>query len=262
MPTYREQAIVLARRPVRDADRRYVVFSKEHGKLILLAKGSRRGTSKMTPHMATFGVVDVMVAEGRLVDRLAGASLARAFPGIRESFGKTALAQSFLLVVDALTRRESPDRRVFGLLVDYLAALEASADVSARGGSVFFASGGGGEDRRPPLFDSAVLRLLDILGFGIELDRCVACRGALAGSGNGIDPGRGGAMCPRCRSGVDMPVSLFVISILRQMRDNPFSAVAESVPSEIGGIADLFLAIHLEGRVRALGYLRKVYGAY
>jgi DNA repair protein RecO (recombination protein O) len=62
MATYRDKGIVLRSKTLRDADRHYVIFTERHGKVLILAKGSRRGKSKMSPHLGSFGVVDIMIA--------------------------------------------------------------------------------------------------------------------------------------------------------------------------------------------------------
>ncbi|HSD12623.1 MAG TPA: DNA repair protein RecO, partial [Patescibacteria group bacterium] len=149
MATYRDKGIVLRTRTLRDADRHYAIFTERHGKVLILAKGSRRGKSKMAPHLGSFGVVDLMIAKGRVIDRLAGADLVRPYRTLMDSLEKTALAQGVLLTVDAMTKRELPEERVFALLAEWFAALDACAAPES--------------GRRHLLFDAAVARLMDIL---------------------------------------------------------------------------------------------------
>ena len=247
MSTWRDKAIVLKRRSLRDADRHYTVFTEKRGKTVILAKGSRCGKSKMTPHLALPGIVDIMVAEGRLIDRLAGAALSRPFRSLLDSLPKMAAAQSFLLAVDALTRRELPDERVFHLLHDFLAAIDEMPAV----------------DERHPAFDVAIFKLLDLLGQGLELDACVRCRQAAPPHGNALNILSGGLECPDCRDPAAMDLSSAAGAHLRRFRVATLAAAAAEAASsparqELRFIIDLSLAAHLESRLPALKYLQAV----
>ncbi len=249
MATYRDKGIVLRARTLRDADRHYVIFTERHGKVLILAKGSRRGKSKMAPHLGSFGVVDLMIAKGRVIDRLAGADLVRPYRTVMGSLEKTALAQGVLLTVDAMTKRELPEERVFSLLDGWFAALDGCPAPEA--------------GRRHLLFDAAVARLMDILGFGIDLRVCVRCRRPLVPDGNAVNVIQGGIECAACKDPAAPSVSADAIKALRFLRAEPFDAVpnlrlAGNVRREVAFVTDLLLVTHLEERFSALQYLKAV----
>ncbi|KPJ85705.1 hypothetical protein AMJ57_02045 [Parcubacteria bacterium SG8_24] len=247
MPTYRDSGVVLHSRYLRDFDRRYVMFLRDHGKVTLLAKGTRRSRSKMSPHLSSFGMVDVMVAKGKFMDRLAGVRLFRPFPRIIESLEKTAAAQSFFLAVDALTRRELKEERLFDLLVGFLESLEAEEI--------------GSGVRRSAVFDAAILKLTDILGTSAEIDECVICR-RTPESGGVLDVFRGGIICPACRPISGVTVSASTLGFLRELRDRPLGQVPFSGSagerSAISAVVDALLLSQIEDRFAALRYLRSV----
>jgi len=252
MPTYREKGIVLASKDLRDADRHYTIFTEGRGKIVVLAKGSRKGRSKMAPHMGAFGVVDLMVAQGRIIDRLAGASLSQAHGGIHASLEKMALAQGMLLAADALIKRELPDERIFSLLAEFLGILDGLPGTSLGNG-------------RGVLFDASLVKLLDLLGFGLELDECVACRSRLVPQGNALSILRGGIECASCKDPVSMTVSDAVIKALRYFRSEPLRAVpllrlSSRLRRELAFVIELLLTNHLESRFAALHYVRAVAG--
>lgn len=247
MPTYRDKAVVLRTKTLRDADRHYVVLTEHHGKVLLLAKGSRRGKSKMSPHLGSFGIVDLMVAKGRIVDRLAGAGLVTAYKSIIGSLEKTALAQGFLLAVDAMVKREFPEDRVFALVAEWLAVLDACPPPEA--------------GARHVLFDAAIGRLTDALGFGIDLHACVRCRAPLVPEGNAVDVVAGGIVCASCRDPLSASICADAIKALRFLRGGPLVAVPNLVlppraRREVAFVTDLLLTTHLEKRFDALKYLR------
>jgi recombinational DNA repair protein (RecF pathway) len=154
-----------------------------------------------------------------------------------------------LLTVDAMTKRELPEERVFALLAEWFAALDASPAPAP--GS------------RHLLFDAAVARLMDILGFGIDLRACVRCRGALVPDGNSVNVIQGGIECGECRDPAAASISADAIKVLRFLRAEPFDAVSNlrltgRVRREVGFVTDLMLVTHLEERFSALQYLKAV----
>lgn len=246
MPTYRDQAIILSVKPVRDADRHYVAYTEHHGKVKLLAKGTRRGRSKMSPHLGGFGVAEIMVARGRIMDRLAGASLVRPFPGLMADLSRTLTAQAFYLIIDALTKRELPDQRIFGLLAGFLEALEGAAAASPR----------------PVVYDAAALKLLDLLGFGPELGACVRCRRPLEPGMQSLEPLGGGLECAACRGPGSSAFSVEAVKALRFWRAEPLESAARlrldaRVRRETVRAVDLLLGVHHDDRSPAMVLVRE-----
>ena len=249
MSTYRDYGIVLRTRTVRDADRQFVVFTRDHGKLQLLAKGSRKGRSKMAGHLTAPGEVDLMVATGRLIDHLAGVALVAPAPSIMDSLPKTALLQGLLLTVDAFTRRGQPEVRLYDLLRELLAAVEALPEPTMTD--------------RVMLMAAFSLKMTEILGFGLELGRCVRCRRQLEIAGNALNVVRGGVECRQCRDSLAPTVASESIKSLRYLRDAALvDAVRLKVPGpilrEINFLNELQLAAHLETRLPALRFMQAV----
>jgi DNA repair protein RecO (recombination protein O) len=216
----------------------------------VLAKGSRKGGSKLAPHLGSFGMVDIMVARGRVIDRLAGASMVASRARIMDSLERASLLQSFLTAVDALTKREMPDERIFLLIDEVQRTLAEDAHIVPGAG-------------RSLLFDAACARLLDLLGFGVELGECVGCRNALVPDGNAMNIIRGGIECRNCRDGMAMAVSSDAIKALRYLRAAPLATVTQlRMPQrarhDVGFVTDLLLTHHLESRFAALHYLRQL----
>ncbi|MEA3249164.1 MAG: DNA repair protein RecO [Patescibacteria group bacterium] len=249
MPTYRDKGIVLRARPLREDDRHYIVFTEGHGKVSLLAKGMRKIRSKMSPHMAAFGVVDLMVARGKRMDRLAGASLMNASRGVMDSLEKTALVQSFMLAVDALTKYELSEFRIFALLSEFMEVIEKSGSTE--------------KDYRNMVFDTAMVKLLDILGLGLEVDVCVSCRQPFGPDGNGLDTMKGGVECAGCRTDYSHPIGGGTVKTLRFMRSEPLRyslmlRMDETTRRQVAYIVEVLLTSHLEARFDPLRYMNSV----
>jgi recombinational DNA repair protein (RecF pathway) len=163
-----------------------------------------------------------------------------------DSLSRSALAQGFLLLVDSLTRREQSEPRVFDLIEELFAALE-KVEPPAVG------------DGRGPLFDAAAIKLLDIAGFGPELDRCVHCRREL-GDSAAMNFFRGGLECRDCRQADSLPVLPETRERLRRLRQQPLveSAVEKPPHHHVGRLVEALLAGHADEHFSTLNFLRRV----
>src|SRR5260370_14593342 len=71
MPTYQADAIVLRRLDYGEADRIVTLLTREDGKLAAIAKGARRGRSKVAGSLDLFARSSMMLAKGRNLDVVA-----------------------------------------------------------------------------------------------------------------------------------------------------------------------------------------------
>lgn len=250
--TYRDQGIVLLARPYKDNDRLYSVYTREHGKVVMVAIGSRRTKSKMSPHMSAFGVVDMLVAQGKRMDKLAGATLVTTWREVGARAESSIAAQTFLLLVDALTRNAAPDVRVFSLIEDFYAVLDtaAGAGIGERDGA----------RQRPLFFDAALFQLFDVLGFGIELGVCVKCRGGLTEQGLRLNIVKGGVSCVRCPDPMGMEVTVAAVKALRFFRSEKVGLsmllrLSNEVRREVAFLLEVMVSTHVHWHFPAMAYL-------
>lgn len=122
MSTYVTEGLVLSLRPHRESSRLYTIYTKDFGKVEAVATGSLKISSKLAPHLLPLSQVEIMVAKGKIWDRLAGAKIIKTLIKLNES-KKIILAQGYLEVVNKLTGwgQSSPD--IYNLLISSLEAL-------------------------------------------------------------------------------------------------------------------------------------------
>ena len=121
---YSSEAIVLARRKYSEADRILIVFSKDFGKLALIAKGVRKLKSKKRGHIEVFNHIKFSAAKTRGLDIITEAEVINTFSRIRKNLKKVALAYYFMEVVGKTTQEEEKHKEVFDLILKYLQRTE------------------------------------------------------------------------------------------------------------------------------------------
>ena len=227
---YRTEAVVLSRLDYGEADRILTVFTPQRGKLRLIAKGVRRPTSRLGPHLEYFTRCGLMLARGRDLDTVTGAETLDPHLGLRsdlDAFGHASHVAELLL---RLTEDRQENGRAYELLVGSLRLFADGVDPFA-------------------VTRHFELNLLAALGYKPELYRCAGCEEPLAAVVNAFSPRLGGFLCPLCRTtdASAFPLSVTAQKYLRTLDRQGLAAVAR-LPVGDG------LKTELEGALG--GYLR------
>jgi len=121
---YKIEGIILKRKNVGEADRIITVFSKEHGKLRLIARGIRKITSKRAPHLEVFTRISAIIHGGGAMESITEVEPLKVFPYKSQDLKKVSLAYYICELVDNLLPEKQEHRDVFILLTQALDALE------------------------------------------------------------------------------------------------------------------------------------------
>ena len=221
--TYRALGVTLRRSPVREADLLSVMYTREHGKLELLARGAQRLTSKLMGHLEPLTLVRVSVARGRSMDQVTEAEVVNAFSAVRSGYENSARGLYVAELVDGFSALSAANTELFHLTVQTLEALgtASNADLALR------------------YFD---LQLLRLSGFMPELYNCVECGAELEPDRHRFAVGAGGALCADC-SPTDVavrPLSLPALKLLRLLHRT----------EAVGALPELTISPLLEREVR------------
>ncbi|MBI4433731.1 DNA repair protein RecO [Candidatus Uhrbacteria bacterium] len=237
--TYAATGIMLRRRDIGEWDRWYTVLTREHGKLAFVGKGTRRPRAKLAAHLEPYSSADLVLARGRTTDRITFARVTA--PGTRfaASWSRMCAAAFVVECVDVLTRDAHRDVGLFEFLETALDAIAGD-----QSGCMIPAS----------------VRLLSILGYTPELDRCVECRAVVPPGIIAAAPIRGGALCGRCRGR-----HADVVTFRAEDRVRIAQCAAAFVPGATSSAVDAFvqaqLLSHLPGPLRSLPELTSAVGA-
>lgn len=121
---YSIEAIVLSRRNIGEADRIVTVFSKEFGKLRLIAKGIRRITSKRGPNLEVFTRLTCLVHKGKTMDSISETQSIASYPSIRQKLDRVSTAYLLCELVDTLLGEKQEHRDVYALLTNAFIDIE------------------------------------------------------------------------------------------------------------------------------------------
>lgn len=121
--TYSDEAVVLTRRSFSEADRIMSVFSKNHGRLSLIAKGIRKPSSRKRGHLEVFNWIRFAAVKGRNMDIMTEAEVVDAFSELKKDLKRVALAYYFMEVVGRTTHEGEPHLKLYDLLLEYLRKL-------------------------------------------------------------------------------------------------------------------------------------------
>ncbi|TAK04980.1 DNA repair protein RecO [Patescibacteria group bacterium] len=159
---YATPGIVLGYRPLREADRLYSVLTPDRGKVELLARGSRKVTSKLAGSLEPLQLLAVEAVSGRQFDHVVGADRMEAHPAFAVDPSARVLALGLAGFLNAAVKPAEPDRRLFSVFRELLAAAGGEATVS----------------ERLLLRDAFLWKVSTILGFAADPARCAVCAGA------------------------------------------------------------------------------------
>lgn len=123
MRSYKTEGIILKRSNFGEADRLLTIFTKNHGKLRVIAKGVRRITSRRGGSLELFNYVSVYLNNGKNLDNVSEVEILNHFTNWRKNIKAVGVAYYLCELVDKLTAEGQEHYQVFELLVNSLSEL-------------------------------------------------------------------------------------------------------------------------------------------
>lgn len=121
--TYKTEAIVLKRKNFGETDKFLTLYTKQNGKIRVIAKGIRRTTSRKAGSLELFNYCRLILAKGRNLDIITEVAVVDSFRSWRKNLIKVAVAFYFSELIDKLTPDGQENSKVFDLLREYLAKI-------------------------------------------------------------------------------------------------------------------------------------------
>lgn len=182
--TRNTRAIVLDSKPYREVDTLVTFFSLEFGRLSLIARGTKKLTSKLAGHLEPISELRLMTIKGRFLDYVGGVAVENSFLSIREDLNKLFYAGKIIALFLSLVKDGEKDERLYCLLKQYLEKIDEEGDFNKEKGEFFFIR--------------FSLSFLQEMGYAPEVLKCVYCHEALIKGNNYFNLLDGGVFCSIC----------------------------------------------------------------
>jgi DNA repair protein RecO (recombination protein O) len=177
---YRSQCFVLKKKDLREADRSFIVFSKDFGKIEVVGKAIRKIDSKLRAGIEEFYLSEIEFIQGKNSKTLVDAIVIEKFKDIRQDLEKLEIAQKIGEAADGLIRGQEPDGSIWDLLIETFGNFQFSIS------------------NFPMAYYYFLFNLLAILGYQIDLYNCARCCRKLVPRKNYLLLQEGGIICSNC----------------------------------------------------------------
>lgn len=120
---------MLARRNFSEADRILVLFTKDFGKVSLIAKGVRKLTSRKRGGIEVFNHITFSAVRGKSLDILTEVRVIDSMDNIKKDLKKVSVAYYFCEVLGRITRDGEKHGELFNILEKYFDKLASSRNL-------------------------------------------------------------------------------------------------------------------------------------
>lgn len=249
--TYRATGLTLRKSPSGEADLVSSLYTREHGKLDVLARGARRLTSKLMGHFEPLTLVRLSIARGRNLDIVAEAEVVNAFPNVKADYANVARGLHVVELIDGFSASAAANPQALDLALQTLEVIGKQSGAYDELAS----------DLHLRYFD---LQLLQLSGFLPELYQCVECGDELEPERHRYAPGAGGVLCADCITPSEIivrPLSLPALKVLRLLHRTesvdrlPRLNMPAAVQREVHSILSETLQYWLDRQLRAQSFL-------
>ncbi len=124
-------AIVLSRNNTREFDQMVSLYTREQGKVEVLAKGIKKIVSKNSANLKVFSLVDVEVAQGKGVGHLTKVQSINIFKNIYSDFDKIFLAGYIIKIANDNILAGERDEKIFDLLFSFFEFLDSAPEINS-----------------------------------------------------------------------------------------------------------------------------------
>jgi DNA repair protein RecO (recombination protein O) len=245
----RVDAVVLRHSDYGEADRLLSVFTRQMGKLRVIAKGARKIASRKAGHIEPFTHVKLQLAKGRDMFLVTQADTVDAYLSLRDDLTLTTQAVYVLELLDRFSfEDETESGATFRLLTETLTRLAAQADAWT-------------------VLRYYEMRLLDHVGFRPQLFECANCGNAVKPEDQFFSYTVGGVICPRCGQGLPnlRHISVETLKYLRHFQRSSYAEATRARPSlevqkETESLMQGYFTYLLERELNTPGFLKKING--
>lgn len=242
----RVDALILRHQRWGEADRLLTIFTREHGKLRIVAKGARKTTSRKAGHLEPFMRSTLQLAQGRDLWIVTQAETINAFLPIRDDLQLMSIASYVIELLDKFTYEDGINAPLYRVAVETLERLCTTDPVFV-------------------VLRYYEMRLLDILGYRPQLFQCIGCQEEIKAEDQYFSALVGGVICPRCGHKYEdvRKISVAALKYLRHFQRSTYKEAlaatpGEAVMQEVEKIMQWYLTYLLERAINSQVFLQQI----
>jgi DNA repair protein RecO (recombination protein O) len=242
----RVDALILRHQRWGEADRLLTIFTREYGKLRIVAKGARKTTSRKGGHLEPFMRTALQLAQGRDLWIVTQAEMINAFLPMRDDLQRMGFASYVIELLDKFTYEDGSNPQLYKLAVETLERL-CTTD------SVFV------------VLRYYEMRVLDIMGYRPQLFQCIGCQEEIKAEDQYFSALVGGVICPHCGHKYEdvRKISMGALKYLRHFQRSTYqealaAAPGEGVVQEVEKIMQWYLTYLLERAINSQVFLQQI----
>jgi DNA repair protein RecO (recombination protein O) len=212
MPLIKTKGINLKSFKIGEADKIIRIFSRDHGKISLIAKGARKPKSKFGGRLEPLAYNEYLLATGKSLYVLSQVGTIESFYKLREDEEQLKAAAFAVKLIDSSTDDGQKNPELFDLLLNSLQMIGEGIQVDVF--KLFFQ-----------------LRLMEIEGFFPYLDGCVKCKKMVTVEPKSVNFNQhlGGLTCSACSSVMawGTKVEYQLVSLMKKLRSCTFAELKD-----------------------------------
>jgi DNA repair protein RecO (recombination protein O) len=187
MSSIKSSAIVLKSINWRDSSKIVTLFTREEGKISVIAKGARQLKSRYQGVLESINLIEVVIymSATRKLQILGQATLEDMYKDIRIDYEKTGYTFALLELTDIFFKEGSADTIYFDFLITLLSEISRISDPKI-------------------VFWYFLIKLGSYLGFKPVFDQCATCNTSITTEKSVFSMREGAVICRNCGSAPDM----------------------------------------------------------
>ncbi len=253
MHAFSDEGFILKRKNFGEADKLITLFTKNHGKVVSVAKGVRKITSRRAGSLELLNQVKVSLHQTKGLPILTEAQIENTFPDLKEDLNKISIAFLVLELTDRLFEEGQENRNVFDLISDTISRIDKTQTL--------------GEAKKFQI--SFQIKLLTEMGYLPQLYKCTQCENKLTEKKIFLSPNCGGLVDDNCGRNIifSKQVSPEEVKVLRFLNKESFSFVdrlklSQNLLETTAELLDYYTIYFLERNLNSLDFANHLQRLY
>lgn len=211
---YRTKSLVFKRDDRHESDRKFAIFTKDFGRLEVVAKAIRKIKSKLRGGIDIFYLSEIEFIQGKSYKTLTDAVKIERFNNITQDIEKLKIACKISEVLDNFIKGQEKDENIWNLIIETFKRLDNNNLKIGNKLSI--------------IYYYFLWNFYSLLGYQPEVQKCIVCQGKLNPYAIYFSNKEGGIVCGSCSKqyNVSQKINSDIAKILRLILKKDWQTVS------------------------------------